>query len=75
MPIYHMRLLVSYKKGRSIIKREIQIVSKGDNVAELNRRKTTVERVKQAVYGNNKFNDILILKILHKDIIGYGIQD
>jgi len=70
-----MRLLVSYKKGRSIIKREIQIVSKGENVAELNRRKTTVERVKQAVYGKNKFNDILILKILHKDIIGYGIQD
>lgn len=75
MPIYLMKLLVSYKKGKSILKREVEIVSKGENVAELNRRRTTVERVKEAVYGKSKFNDVLILKILEKKQIGYGIQD
>lgn len=75
MPIYHMKLLVSYKKGKSVLKREIQIVSKGENVAELNKRATTVERVKEAVYGNAKFNDVLILRILEKKLIGYGVQD
>lgn len=75
MPIYLMKLLVSFKKGRSVVKREIEIVSKGETVAELNRRPTTVERVKQSVYGKNKFNDVLILRILDKKIIGYGVQD
>ena len=70
-----MRLLVSYKKGKSTLKREIEVVSKGENVAELNRRPTTVQRVKDAVYGNAKHGDILILKILEKKLIGYGIQD
>ncbi len=75
MPIYLMTLLVSYKKGKSFVKREVEVVSKGETAAELNRRKTTVERVKQAVYGKNKFNDVLILKIISKKIIGYGVQD
>lgn len=75
MPIYLMTLLVSYKKGKSVLKREIDIVSKGENVAELNRRPTTIERVKQAVYGQNKYNDVLILKIIDKKKIGYGVQD
>lgn len=57
------------------MKREIQIVSKGENVAELNKRRTTVERVKQTVYGKGKFNDILILRIIEKKLIGYGVQD
>ena len=70
-----MKLLVSYKKGKSVMKREIQIVSKGENVAELNKRRTTVERVKQTVYGKGKFNDILILRIIEKKLIGYGVQD
>lgn len=75
MPIYLMTLLVSYKKGKSVLKREIEIVSKGENIAQLNKRKTTIERVKQAVYGKAKFNDILILKIIDKKLIGYGIWD
>ena len=75
MPIYLMKLLVSYKKGKSFIKREIEIVSKGENVGELNRRKTTINRVKEAVYGNSKYNDVLILKVIEKKLIGYGVQD
>ena len=75
MPIYLMKLLVSYKKGKSFIKKEIEVVSKGENVAELNKRPTTIERVKQAVYGKNKYNDVLILKVIDKKLIGYGVQD
>ncbi len=75
MPIYLMKLLVSYKKGKSFIKKEIEVVSKGENAAELNKRPTTIERVKQAVYGKNKYNDVLILKVIDKKLIGYGIQD
>lgn len=75
MPIYLMKLLVSYKKGKSVLKTEIEIVSKGENVAELNRRRTTVERVKQAVYGKSKYNDVLILKVIDKKLISYGVQD
>jgi len=67
--------LVSYKKGKSVLKTEIEIVSKGENVAELNRRHTTVERVKQAVYGKSKYNDVLILKVIDKKLISYGVQD
>ena len=70
-----MKLLVSYKKGKSFQKREVDIVSKGENIGELNRRPTTIERVKQAVYGKNKYNDVLILKIIDKKLIGYGVQD
>lgn len=75
MPIYLMKLLVSYKKGKSVLKREIDIVSKGETVADLNKRSTTKERVKNEVYGNSKFNDVLILRILEKKLIGYGVQD
>ena len=57
------------------MRREIEVVSKGENVAELNRRPTTVNRVKETVYGKSKHGDILILKILDKKIIGYGVQD
>jgi hypothetical protein len=70
-----MRLLVSFKKGRSVLKREIEIVSKGERVSELNKRPTTIQRVKDEVYGKAKHNDVLILKILDKRIIGYGIED
>jgi len=57
------------------MRREIEIVSKGENVADLNRRPITVNRVKDAVYGKSKQGDILILKILDKKLIGYGVQD
>ena len=57
------------------MRREIEIVSKGENVADLNRRPITVNRVKDAVYGKAKYGDILILKILDKKLIGYGVQD
>jgi hypothetical protein len=70
-----MKLLVSYKKGKSVMRREIEVVSKGENVAELNRRPTTVNRVKQTVYGKAKHGDVLILKILDKKRIGYGVKD
>ena len=75
MPIYLMRLLVSYKKGKSTLRREIEIVSKGETVAELNKRPMTVERVKDEVYGKAKQSDVLILKILEKKFISYGVQD
>ena len=75
MPIYLMRLLVSYKKGKSKLRKEIEVVSKGETVAELNKRTITVESVKKEVYGKAKKNDVLILKILDKKLIGYGIQD
>jgi len=75
MPIYQMILLVSYKKGKSVLKKEVNIISKGENVAELNRRATTIERVKQSVYGKNKHNDVLILKVIDKKLISYGVQD
>jgi hypothetical protein len=70
-----MRLLVSYKKGKSKLRKEIEVVSKGETVAELNKRTITVESVKKEVYGKAKKNDVLILKILDKKLIGYGIQD
>ena len=57
------------------MRREIEIVSKGENVADLNRRPITVNRVKDAVYVKSKQGDILILKILDKKLIGYGVQD
>lgn len=75
MPIYLVSLLISYKKGKSTLRREVEIVTKGENVGELNRRPTTVQRVKDAVYGNAKQGDVLILKIIDKKLIGYGIQD
>ena len=75
MPIYLMKLLVNYKSGKTVAKREITIVSKGENVAELNLRPTTIQRAKEAVYGKKKFNDILIIKILDRKLIGYGVQD
>lgn len=75
MPIYLVSLLISYKKGKSTLRREVEIVTKGENVAELNRRPTTIQRVKDAVYGNAKQGDVLILKIIDKKLIGYGIQD
>lgn len=75
MPIYLVNLLVSYKKGKSTLRREVEVVTKGENVAELNKRPTTVQRVKDAVYGNAKQGDVLILKIIDKKLIGYGIQD
>lgn len=75
MPIYLVNLLVSYKKGKSTLRREVEIVTKGENVGELNRRPTTIQRVKDAVYGNAKHGDVLILKIIDKKLIGYGIQD
>lgn len=75
MPIYLMRLLVSYKKGKSTFRKEIEIVSKGETVAELNKRPMTVERVKDEVYGKAKRSDVLILKILEKEFISYGVQD
>ena len=75
MPIYQMILLVSYKKGKAVLKKEVNIISKGENVAELNRRATTIERVKQSVYGKNKYNDVLILKVIDKKLISYGVQD
>tara|TARA_R100000951_G_scaffold28045_1_gene24079 strand:+ start:1237 stop:1449 length:213 start_codon:yes stop_codon:yes gene_type:complete len=70
-----MKLIVSYKKDKSILRREIEIVSKGETVAELNKRPMTVERVKDEVYGKSKRNDVLILKITERKIIGYGVQD
>lgn len=75
MPIYLVSLLISYKKGKSTLRREVEIVTKGENVGELNRRPTTIQRVKDAVYGNAKQGDVLILKIIDKKLIGYGIQD
>lgn len=75
MPIYLVNLLISYKKGKSTLRREVEIVTKGENVGELNRRPTTIQRVKDAVYGNAKQGDVLILKIIDKKLIGYGIQD
>lgn len=75
MPIYLMKLLVSYKKGKSTLRKEIEIVSKGETVAELNKRPMTVERVKDEVYGKAKQSDVLILKILERKIISYGVQD
>lgn len=75
MPIYLMRLLVSYKKGKSTFRKEIEIVSKGETVAELNKRPMTVERVKDEVYGKAKRSDVLILRILEKEFISYGVQD
>ena len=75
MPIYLMKLLVSYKKGKSTFRKEIEIVSKGETVAELNKRPMTVERVKDEVYGKAKRSDVLILKILERKIISYGVQD
>lgn len=75
MPIYLMRLLVSYKKGKSTLRKEIEIVSKGETVAELNKRPMTVNRVKDEVYGKAKQSDVLILKILERKIISYGVQD
>ena len=75
MPIYLMRLLVSYKKGKSTLRKEIEIISKGENIAELNKRPTTVERVKDEGYGKAKRSDVLILKILEKKFISYGVQD
>tara|TARA_R110000796_G_scaffold86835_1_gene187801 strand:- start:1565 stop:1741 length:177 start_codon:yes stop_codon:yes gene_type:complete len=58
-----------------VLKKEVNIISKGENVAELNRRATTIERVKQSVYGKNKHNDVLILKVIDKKLISYGVQD
>ena len=75
MPIYLMKLLVSYKKGKSTFRKEIEIVSKGETVAELNKRPMTVERVKDEVYGKAKRSDVLILKIIERKIISYGVQD
>ena len=75
MPIYLMRLLVSYKKGKSTLRKEIEIISKGETIAELNKRPTTVERVKDEVYGKAKRSDVLILKILEKKFLSYGVQD
>lgn len=75
MPIYLMTLLVKYKKGKSFLQREVEIVSKGENIGQLNKRATTIERVKQIVYGKNKYNDVLIVKIIDKKLIGYGVQD
>ena len=75
MPIYLVSLLISYKKGKSTLRRKVEIVTKGENVGELNRRPTTIQRVKDAVYGNAKQGDVLILKIIDKKLIGYGIQD
>ena len=75
MPIYLMKLLVSYKKGKSTLRKEIEIVSKGETVAELNKRPVTVDRVKDEVYGKAKQSDVLILKILERKIISYGVQD
>ena len=75
MPIYLMRLLVSYKKGKSTLRKEIEIISKGETIAELNKRPTTVERVKDEGYGKAKRSDVLILKILEKKFISYGVQD
>lgn len=75
MPIYLMTLLVKYKKGKSFLQREVEIVSKGENIGQLNKRATTIERVKQSVYGKNKYNDVLIVKIIDKKLIGYGVQD
>jgi hypothetical protein len=70
-----MTLLVKYKKGKSFLQREVKIVSKGENIGQLNKRATTIERVKQIVYGKNKYNDVLIVKIIDKKLIGYGVQD
>jgi hypothetical protein len=75
MPIYLMRLLVKFKIGKSVSQREVEIVSKGETVAELNRRPTTIQRVKDSVYKKKKAGDVLIIKILQKKLIGHGIED
>lgn len=75
MPIYLMRLLVAYKKGKKSYQREVEVVSKGETVAQINKRSTTIERIKQQIYGKNKHQDILVLKIKEKKLISYGIKD
>lgn len=75
MPIYLMKLVVGYKKGKSTLRREVDVVSKGETVSELNRRPTTVNRIKETVYGKSKKGDVLVLKIINKKLIGHGIQD
>ena len=62
----------SHKKG--VLLRENRQTSK-ERLLQTNRRSTTKERVKKEVYGNSKFNDVLILRILEKKLTGYGVQD
>lgn len=70
-----MRLMVAYKKGKSSYKTEIEIVSKGETVAEINKRPTSINRIKESIYGKSKHQDVLVLKILDKKFISYGIND
>ena len=75
-PIYYLEILISYKKGKSIIKKDTWAVSKYDTPQQIMRNdRKTMSRLDELVYGSKykSAKQLVITKVLSKKIVGHSL--
>lgn len=76
-PIYFMEVEIKYKKNKIYLKSNNWIVTKYTSPIDIMRHDVkTMSRLDAELYGKTKQDrDIIISKILFKNVIGSGIND
>jgi len=75
--IYYLEIVVSYKKGKSIIKSETWAVSKYDNPREIMMKDVkTMARLNDYYYGSKykSGKQLVITKVLSSKIVGQSLH-
>jgi len=75
--IYYLEIMISYKKGKSIIKDETWAVSKYTTPNEIMRKDSkTMSRLNDMVYGSKykSAKQLVITKVLSQKIVGVSLH-
>jgi hypothetical protein len=73
-PIYYLEAVVSYKKGRNVIKKNVWIVTKLPDNEILFKDVKTIERLTDELYGKTYkgIKSMMLYEVKQRKIVGYS---
>jgi len=73
-PIYYLEAVVSYKKGKSVLKRSVWIVTKLPDNEILFKDVKTIERLTDELYGKTYkgIKSMMLYEVKQRKIVGYS---
>lgn len=73
-PIYYLEAVVSYKKGKNVIKKNVWIVTKLPDNEILFKDVKTIERLTDELYGKTYkgIKSMMLYEVKQRKIVGYS---
>jgi len=73
-PIYYLKAVISYKKGKNVHKKDVWIVTKLPDDEILFKDHKTIERLQNEIYGKTYkgIKSLMLYQVTDRKIIGYS---